>query len=70
MVLPSHVGMAAGLPTRLTGLHWFVYSLGTPVRFTIVEVRGTGAMSSPPLRDLFISLPAPWERDAATTQPA
>ncbi|GAB4823362.1 hypothetical protein N2152v2_010408 [Parachlorella kessleri] len=30
-------GLAAGVPTWLTGLHWFVYSVGTPVRYTIAE---------------------------------
>lgn len=34
---PPRAGCAARLPTSVTGLHWFVHSLATPLRFRLEQ---------------------------------
>ena len=42
-------GCVAGLPAILTGLHWFVHSLATPMRFTLIQA------GQPPVQGLALA---------------
>jgi hypothetical protein len=48
-IRPPPAGCVAGLPAILTGLHWFVHSMATPMRFTLIQA------GQPPVQGLALA---------------